>query len=232
MKPIVINIASFIAGGIAAATVSTVNDTIKTNQAELAHHQQLLEQIVAGPPSAPPPVGLTPLDALPPAGVPEEPGSIRPQIQFKQGTNTIRIVRTNRTVDTTKDPIWSVQLVHNGKVVEEIDSLIGRADRQALNRHTAGNKSPLPPGRYRIDRGGIEMGPFPDPELGRGYWIPITPLFATGRSALGFHQDPSWGKRNGESGTSGCIGLASPEATTKVVNWIRQYNIQQISVDA
>lgn len=226
------NVFAFLAGGLTAATVSMVNTHIQDQKFETAHHQQLLEQVVQAPHLSAPPAAVTPLDALPPEGVKEEPGSARPQIQFKQGVNTIRIVKANRVVEQTKDPIWLVQLVSNGQVIDQMESLIGRADRQKLNRHTAGNKSPLPPGSYRIDRGGIEKGPFPDPELGRGYWIPITPLFATGRSALGFHQDPSWGKKNGESGTSGCIGLQSPEATVRIVDWIRQYNINQITVEA
>jgi lipoprotein-anchoring transpeptidase ErfK/SrfK len=227
-----INFAAFIAGGLTAATVSVVGVRIEDQKLDTAHYQQLLEQVAQAPPLSAPPPAITPLDALPMEGVQEEPGSARPQIQFKQGVNTIRIIKTNRVVDSTKDPIWLVQLVSNGQVVDQLDSLIGRYDRQKLNRHTAGNKSPLPLGSYKIDRQGIEKGPFPDPELGRGYWIPITPLFATGRSALGFHQDPSWGKKNGESGTSGCIGLQSPEATNRVVDWIRQYNINQITVEA
>lgn len=227
-----INFASFVAGGLTAATVSIANVHIQDQKLETAHHQQLLEQIVEAPPLVAPPAAVIPLDALPLEGVQEEPGSARPQIQFKQGVNTIRIIKTNRVVDSTKDPIWLVQLVSNGQTIDQLESLIGRADRQKLNRHTAGNKSPLPIGSYRIDREGIERGPFPDLELGKGYWIPITPLFATSRSALGFHQDPSWGKKNGESGTSGCIGLQSPEATKKIVDWIKQYNINRITVEA
>lgn len=242
MKPIVINLVAFVAGGLTAATVSTVTHNIQKGQEELAHHQQILEHIVeeSGPgnlmaeQSAPPPLPPlhTPADALPTPGTLAEPGSARPVIQFKPGAAVVRVTRTNRIVEPTRDPIWAVQLVVNGQVKDQMDSLIGRADRQMLNRHTAGNKSPLPPGRYRIDRAGIELGPFPDPELGRGYWVPITPLFRTGRSVLGFHQDPSWGKRNGESGTSGCVGLQSPQATKTLVDWVRQFNVQEIVVES
>jgi lipoprotein-anchoring transpeptidase ErfK/SrfK len=125
-----------------------------------------------------------------------------------------------------------VQLVVDGTPKAELPALIGRRHKQAVNRHIAGTEAPLPPGTYRIDRSGIATPPYANPELGRGYWIPIAPLFSTGRSALGFHQDPSWGKTNGESGTSGCIGLASPEATAQVVSWIRQYGIRQLSVES
>jgi hypothetical protein len=143
----------------------------------------------------------------------------------KTNSTLITVSRTSEIVPVTQDPVWLVRLIVNGETKEEIRALIGRAD-------TAGNKSPLPVGQYRIDRNGIEPGPFPDSELGRGYWIPITPLFQTNRSFLGIHQDPSWGKSNKESGTSGCIGLESAEHTKQVVQWIRTYNINTIVVES
>jgi hypothetical protein len=144
----------------------------------------------------------------------------------------IVVTRTNQVVENTLDPIWEVQLVVNDKVVDKADALIGRAYRQTANRHTAGNKSPLPVGNYQIIQSEIASAPFPEVELGKGYWIPINPLFNTGRSALGIHQDPSWGKLNGESGTSGCIGLKTKEDTFKIMDWIRKYHIQEITVNS
>lgn len=224
-------ILSFAAGAIAAVGVSAAQQVIENSRADQIQHQQLLQQIVDQPPQPLPPL-YTPADGLPTPGTLAEPGSARPNVEFRQGVNEIRIAKAAGTVELTGDPIWRVQLVVNGRPVDQLPALIGRADRQSLNRHTAGNKSPLPPGQYRIDRTGIEAGPFPDPELGRGYWVPISPLFTTERSALGFHQDPSWGKRNGESGTSGCIGLQSPEATQKLVNWIKQFNVHRVIVES
>lgn len=150
----------------------------------------------------------------------------------KTDQGLIRIVKTDQVIDSTKDPIWKVELVINGGVVDQVDALIGRSYRQSANRHTSGNKSPLPVGNYRIDKQGIVKERFHDPELGKGYWIPITPLFLTGRSSLGIHEDPSWGKANGESGTSGCIGLRTPEDTQRVVNWIRKYGISSLVVQS
>lgn len=222
---------SFIAGGVAAFSVGTAEKLIAQKKADEINHQQLLQQIAEPGPSTPPPL-FTPADGLPTPGTLAEPGSARPTIQFRQGVSEIRIAKAAGTVELTGDPIWRVQLIVNGKPVDQLPALIGRANRQALDRHVAGNKSPLPPGQYRIERTGIELGPFSDAELGRGYWVPISPLFATQRSALGFHQDPSWGKKNGESGTSGCIGLQSPEATQKLVNWIKQFNVQQVVVES
>lgn len=149
---------------------------------------------------------------------------------FTQTKNFIRVIKTNDVVETTKDPIWRVELVLDNRVVDSVDALIGRSYRQSSDRNESGNKSPLPQGRYSIDRQGIAKAPFDEVELGKGYWIPISPLFSTGRSALGIHQDPSWGKTNGESGTSGCIGLKSPEDTAKLVEWVRKYNLQDLVV--
>lgn len=154
------------------------------------------------------------------------------ETSLRAENNVIRVVKTDKFVNSTKDPIWRVELVVNNKVVDYVDALSGRSYRQNENRHISGNKSPLPIGTYSIDTQGIDKAPFDDPEVGNGYWIPITPLFSTGRSILGIHQDPSWGKNNGESGTSGCIGLKSVEETKKVQNWIRQYNVQTLTVQS
>lgn len=157
-----------------------------------------------------------------------------PVIPHKDDITSAQIVvtKTNQVVDKTLDPIWEVQLVLNGKVVDKMDALIGRSNRQTLNRHISGNKSPLPIGNYSIIQSEIYGAPFSEVELGKGYWIPISPLFNTGRSSLGIHQDPSWGKMNGESGTSGCIGLKTKEDTVKIVDWIRKYNIRQLIVNS
>lgn len=149
-----------------------------------------------------------------------------------QQKGIIRVVKTGNFVETTKDPIWKVELVVDGRVEDSVEAVIGRSYRQAVNRHISGNESPLPVGNYRVDRGGIVRERFSNPELGSGYWIPVTPLFSTGRSALGIHQDPSWGKLNNESGTSGCIGLKTAEDTSRVVEWIRKYGIGTLVVQS
>lgn len=188
------------------------------------------------------PDGGLPLDATPEPGYPEEPGSMRPSIQFKDKVPPLPPIsnapflilkKTSKTIKETKDPIWSLELISkDGAVLDKLQAVTGRASRQAVNRHIAGTKAPLPIGTYRIDRAGIERGPFSDPELGRGYWIPITPLFTTGRSDLGFHVDPSWGKLNGESGTSGCIGLENVDATVKLTTWIKHFNVSKLIVQS
>lgn len=193
------------------------------------------------------PDGVLPADLAPTPGVKDAPGSARPQIQIQKGWSfldlipglkkpqsaSLVLIKTKDTIKTTKDPIWQLQLVsQDGRVIDSMPALTGRASRQLLDRHQSGNKSPLPIGVYKVERTSIERGPFGDPELGKGYWIPITPLFATGRSYLGFHQDPSWGRPNGESGTSGCIGLENAAATVKLVDWIKHFNITQLKVNS
>jgi hypothetical protein len=142
----------------------------------------------------------------------------------------VRVTRTDRRVERTQDPIWDVELVINGQTVQRYEAVIGRANKQAVNRHVAGTEAPLPEGRYRIDLGGIAGGPYDNPELGSGLWIPVTPQFATGRSALGFHQDPSWGLLNGESGTSGCIGFKTAQETRLVADWIQRHQAKTLVV--
>lgn len=188
------------------------------------------------------PDGGLPLDATPEPGFTSEPGSLRPSIQFTEqppklpplsNTPFLVLKRSSQTIKTTKDPIWTLQLISkDGIVLDSLPAVTGRASRQTVNRHIAGTKAPLPTGTYRIDRAGIERGPFSDPELGKGYWVPITPLFNTGRSDLGFHVDPSWGKLNGESGTSGCVGLENVDATVKLVTWIKHFNVSKLTVQS
>ena len=172
---------------------------------------------------------ITRIPVIPFSGIPADESIPAPA---KTRDAFISVKKTDRFVEATGDPIWSVELVVNGQAKEKIDALIGRADRQLSNRNAAGSKSPLPPGTYRIDLVGIEKGPFPDPEVGRGYWVPIFPLFPTSRSFLGLHQDPSWGKLNGESGTSGCIGVKSIEDTKRVVEWTGKYQVRTIVVES
>lgn len=217
-------------------------DRIADYQREMmyAHHQPL-EQ--GDNPAQLAPEGMLPLDATHEQGYVDEPGSARPKIQVKYGpipplpsiyNSTVLVLKkTNQTLKDTKDPVWNLELMtKDGLVLDKLPALTGRANRQTANRNQAGTKAPLPKGTYRIERAGIERGPFGDPELGHGYWIPVTPLFATGRSDLGFHVDPSWGKLNGESGTSGCIGLPDTNATAKLVTWIKHFNVTQLKVES
>ncbi|RPJ30606.1 MAG: hypothetical protein EHM17_16350 [Verrucomicrobiaceae bacterium] len=246
MKPFMIGIISAVVGSGSAIAVHSVNTLIAHHGEQEQHlrslmYEQPLEQ-GPGDMARAVPDGVLPLDATPTPGATPEPGSARPSIQLKPGIKLpwqnsrpsakLILTRSKEIVKNTKDPIWNLQLVSDGKVLDTLPALSGRSFKQLADRNIAGNKSPLPVGNYSIDRYGIARAPFSDPELGKGYWVPITPLFNTQRSALGFHQDPSWGRTNGESGTSGCIGLESPDATAKLVDWIKHYNIQLLTVES
>ncbi len=241
------------AAGIGSAVlVHSISQHVAHHNARQEHVRDLMyaQPLEQGDPSLASnvPPGVLPLDATPTPGSTPEPGSARPSIQVKPSfsipflppipgfnqpkTAKLVLVRTKDFVKDTKDPIWELQLKSGDQVLETLPALTGRAYRQTANRHVSGNKSPLPVGIYSIDRMGIEAGPFPDPELGKGFWVPITPLFNTGRSDLGFHQDPSWGKKNGESGTSGCIGLQKASDTLKLVEWIKHYNLTRLTVES
>jgi hypothetical protein len=249
MNTTMFGVLGLVTGSLTATAVWHGQQWISHHKAEQDHMRQLMyaqvSPIEQGPGngnlSVPP--GVLPLDATPTPGVVNEPGSARPWIQLKPSFSiptqsqrqsaTLVLKRTDKTIKETKDPLWELQLVAtDGKVLEVLPALTGRAYRQTADRNIAGNKSPLPKGTYSIDRGGIASAPFSDPELGKGYWVPITPLFSTGRSALGFHQDPSWGKQNGESGTSGCVGLANATDTAKLVDWIKHFNVTRLVVES
>jgi len=236
-----------ITGAALALSVHHGKQFLKSRSEVSKYHQEMLlatEQPLelGNNPARTYPDGGLPLDATPEPGYPIEPGSLRPSIQFTDqppplpplsSTPFLVLKKSSQTIKSTKDPVWTLQLISkDGTVLDSLQAVTGRASRQTANRHVAGTKAPLPIGEYRIDRTGIERGPFGDPELGRGYWVPITPLFNTGRSDLGFHVDPSWGKLNGESGTSGCIGLQSVDATVKLVTWIKHFNVSKLTVQS
>lgn len=115
------------------------------------------------------------------------------------------LMRTERQLPVSLDPIWELQLLIPGQKVRSYVAVVGRADRQEADRNRLGSQAPLPPGRYRVTE--IQpMRPEDPPELGRFLWIGLEPEFITERRALGIHHDPSAGQGR-SSGTSGCIGL-------------------------
>ncbi len=105
--------------------------------------------------------------------------------------------------------------------------MTGRKHTQNRNRNRAGTEAPLPNGKYKVARAPIAGS---IPEAGDRF-LPIQPLFQTGRSALGIHYDPSFGKDNGEDGTSGCIGLTNKQELNKVLNYVRTYQPQYLEVN-
>lgn len=117
----------------------------------------------------------------------------------------LMLVRTERQLPISGDPIWELQLQLPGEPTRAYEALVGRRQRQGADRHRLGSQAPLPPGRYSVEAiAAIE--PQDEAELGRFLWIGLTPEFPTARRGLGIHHDPSAGTGR-RSGTDGCIGL-------------------------
>ena len=138
----------------------------------------------------------------------------------------MRLETTGRK-NAVGNPLYRLCLYAKGQVLAAYDTVNGRAHTQNRNRHRSGTQAPSPDGRYTVARwyvGGTH------PEVG-GRFLPITPRFRTGRTALGIHYDPSFEKRNGEDGTAGCIALTNRSDLSKVLNFHRRYRFRYIDVD-
>lgn len=132
-------------------------------------------------------------------------GHVPSALAVGTGGGHMVLVRTDRQLPITGDPIWELQLLLPGQPPRAYEALVGRVRRQDGDRGRLGSKAPLPRGRYAV----TEITPVAatdDAELGRFLWIGLEPDFPTARRGLGIHHDPSAG-RGRRSGTDGCIGL-------------------------
>jgi hypothetical protein len=147
-------------------------------------------------------------------------------------TNSLRSSINYMTLTPTENknkldnPLYKLDLCVNGKSVGTYKVVTGRSKTQNRDRNKAGTEAPLPDGSYRVASSTI---PGTHPEVG-GRFLPIQPLFSTGRSALGIHYDPSFEKNNGEDGTSGCIALTKKSDFDEVLEYIRTYQLQYLEV--
>ena len=156
------------------------------------------------------------------------------QVSKKKGSQkTVAIKSDNymKLIPTGKrnalgNPLYKLYLYANGQEIGAYDTVSGRAHTQNKNRHRAGTEAPLPDGEYKVYRTSI---PGTIAEAGDRF-LPIQPLFPTGRSALGIHYDPSFEKKNGEDGTSGCIALKNKSELNKVLNYVRTYQPKYLKV--
>lgn len=210
------------AGGQALfkAPPQSFEQTHETTTSEVGPGDYMAQVPIATAP-LPPSVPLTPspLPVAPP-----------PPVLSPATTTLIKVAKTADVLGSTRDPIWSVLVVLPDGKTHKFPALVGRANKQNVNRHTSGNESPLPPGKYVITE--VEpITPGLNPELGKAAWIGIEPTFRTGRSALGLHHDPSAGKSI-ESGTSGCVGLLRHADTLQLADLIRKYNIRNLLVQS
>lgn len=125
------------------------------------------------------------------------------------------------------NPIYLLHLYADGELIRTYQTVTGRSHTQYRNRHKSGTEAPLPNGKYKVAKTPI---PGTIREAG-SLFLPIQPLFSTGRSALGIHYDPSFEKRNGEDGTSGCIGLVSQSELNQLLKYVREYQPKYLKVD-
>lgn len=132
-----------------------------------------------------------------------------------------------RETNPLGNPLYELRLYANGRPINAYLTVSGRKHTQNRNRNKAGTEAPLPDGKYKVTRLPIAGS---IPEAGN-LFLPIQPLFSTGRSALGIHYDPSFGKNNGEDGTSGCIALTNKQELNQVLNYVRTYQPQYLEVN-
>jgi L,D-transpeptidase catalytic domain len=129
-------------------------------------------------------------------------------------------------VNQLGNPLYELRLFAKGELVASFKTVSGRAYTQAKERHRSGTEAPLPDGRYKVatktTRGTIA-------EAGSQF-LPIQPMFKTGRTALGIHIDPSFNKNNGEDGTSGCIGMTTSEQLSQLLDYVRTYKPKFLEV--
>ncbi len=143
-----------------------------------------------------------------------------------KSTVTKLVLTPSSTVNRYGNPIYKLTVIVNGVVMAELDTVAGRAHTQSKNRHVAGTEAPPPNGRYRVNRYARASN---EHEVG-GKFLDITPLFNTGRSALGFHVDPSFEKNRKEDGTAGCIATTTVADRDLLYKLINRYNIQLLEV--
>ncbi len=163
-----------------------------------------------------------------PSGALGSPAAAPSAIASATGAGQLVLVRTDRLLPITDDPIWELQLRLPGQPTRSYEALVGRVRRQSGDRSKLGSKAPLPMGHYTVSE--IEpVQPSDDPELGRFLWIGLEPTFATARRGLGIHHDPSAG-RGRLSGTDGCIGLIHGNDLLVLGDLLRSSGIRDLVV--
>lgn len=139
--------------------------------------------------------------------------------------NYMTLIPTN-TTNAVGNFIYELQLYGNGQLIAAYPTVTGQATTQNKNRHKEGTEAPLPDGKYSVASSAV---PGTTPEVGE-LFLPIEPLFSTGRTALGIHYDPSFQKTNGEDGTQGCIALTRKQDLDKVLDYVKIYQPQYLEV--
>lgn len=151
-----------------------------------------------------------------------------------KGNNNYLFLGNGTTKNKYGNPIYLLHLCVGGQERRSFEIVTGRNSTQLKNRNQSGTHSPLPNGKYRVSN---SLTPGMLAEVGkvdglgvRQPFLPISPMFSTGRSALGFHVDPSYNRNPKEDGTSGCIGLTNPADFKELWASIKQYKVRDLQV--
>lgn len=124
------------------------------------------------------------------------------------------------------NPIYLVNMYKEGQLVATVKAVTGRVHTQQKDRNVAGTEAPLPNGKYKVASYWINSNQH---EVG-GQFLPISPMFSTGRTALGFHVDPSYNKDKKEDGTAGCIGLTTIAERNLLFTFVQQHKPKYLQV--
>jgi hypothetical protein len=141
--------------------------------------------------------------------------------------NYLRLVRDpSKGTNDNGNPIYTLEAYVGGERYQAFNAVSGIASSQQLDRNRGNNHAPLPDGLYRVSD---VIVPGAVPEVGKTF-IGIYPQFETGRSDLGIHVDPSFNKRNGSDGTSGCIGLTTSADRDAINEFVTKYHPHNLAV--
>jgi L,D-transpeptidase catalytic domain len=151
-----------------------------------------------------------------------------------KGTNNHLFLGNGTMKNKYGNPIYSLHLCVDGKAQKSFEIVTGRNYTQQRNRNQSGTESPLPNGKYRVSNTLVpgtlvEVGKVDGLNINRPF-LAVSPLFKTGRSALGFHVDPSYNKDAKEDGTSGCVGFLSAADFKSFWANVQQYQIKDLQV--
>ncbi len=162
----------------------------------------------------------------------------RPKSNFKHNLATVsrapfsgnylRLVKDlDKGSNELGNPIYTLEIYIDGELDRKFNAVSGTTRSQKADRNIGNNNAPLPDGLYDVSNW-ITMSNIR--EVDRTF-VGITPKFKTNRNDLGIHLDPSFNKRNGYDGTSGCIGLTTPEDRDAINNFIIKYHPRNLIVN-
>jgi hypothetical protein len=141
--------------------------------------------------------------------------------------NYLRLVRdSSKGTNDNGNPIYTLEAYVGGERYQTFSAVSGIASSQQFDRNVGNNHAPLPDGLYRVSD---QIVPGAVSEVGRTF-IGIYPQFQTNRSDLGIHVDPSFNKKNGSDGTSGCIGLTTTTERDAINEFIAKYHPRNLYV--